>query len=326
VSKTQRLGISLALLAWLAWRTDWGQVTQAFAGLRWGLWAAAVGLYLVTQVVSGFRWQLLARPLGFRQPLRHFVGYYFIGMFWNLFLPTSMGGDVVRAWYLAAGGAGRRVEALLSVLADRLSGLALLVLLACGGSLYCSPTLPRWIPWSVWGCAAGLGLGAALLPFLAWWAPPSGPVERLTAGVRLYGRRPVLLLVTAGLAFFVQAANIVLVWLVGLALRLDEVPVPAAHYWVLVPMVTLLTLAPVSLNGMGIREWGTVLFLAPLGVNRGLALSLSFLWFAVFTAAAVCGGAVYLFGRFPRPEVSSTHEPLRGDPDQGRARQPRTAA
>jgi uncharacterized membrane protein YbhN (UPF0104 family) len=70
----------------------------------------------------------------------------------------------------------------------------------------------------------------------------------------------------------------------------------------MVPMVTLLTLLPISLNGMGVREAGTILFLAPLGVARSTALSLAVLWFAVFTTASLLGGAVYLFGRFPKPE------------------------
>ena len=51
--------------------------------------------------------RLLAGPLGFRQPLRRFVAVYFVGMFFSLALPTSVGGDVVRAWYLD-GRSGRR--------------------------------------------------------------------------------------------------------------------------------------------------------------------------------------------------------------------------
>jgi hypothetical protein len=95
-------------------------------------------------------------------------------------------------------------------------------------------------------------------------------------------------------------------------------------------MVSLLTLLPVSLNGMGIREWGTVLFLKPLGVNEGTALTLAFLWFAVNTVAALAGGFVYLFGvshgSIPRPEVQPDHEPLGDHPDQGRAGQFKAAA
>src|SRR5262249_52171202 len=125
------------------------------------------------------------------------------------------------------------------------------------------------------------------------------------------------------LSVFVQGANVVIVWVIGTAMG---VHVPASYYWIFVPMVTLLTMLPLSLNGMGIREWSTVLFLAPLNVGQNEALGLSILWFTVFTAASLIGGLVYLLGCYPKPEVESEHEALSCDPDQGRAGQPPTAA
>src|SRR5262245_55943195 len=95
--KKLKIAVSLVLLGWLA---DWRQVRDTFGQLRLSLWLAALGVYGVAQLCSSIRWQLLSRPLGFVQPWRRFLGYYFIGMFFNLMLPTSVGGDVVRAYYL----------------------------------------------------------------------------------------------------------------------------------------------------------------------------------------------------------------------------------
>ena len=103
-----RLAVSAAILAGLAAKTDWGHMTAAVRGLRWGDAAAAFGVLIAAQVVSALRWRWLARPLGFGGPLRRYVGFYFVGMFFNLLLPTSVGGDAVRAVYLNAG-AGRPV-------------------------------------------------------------------------------------------------------------------------------------------------------------------------------------------------------------------------
>ena len=72
----------------------------------------------------------MARSLEFERPLRHLVGYYFIGMYFSLLLPTSVGGDVVRAWYLD-GGTRRRLGAFATVFLDRLSGLIVLLAMAC---------------------------------------------------------------------------------------------------------------------------------------------------------------------------------------------------
>src|SRR5437870_11555110 len=128
VKNKLRIFVSVSLFSWLAWRTDWDQIRQAGANLRVEYWLAALALYLGIQMISGFRWQLLARPLGYEQPVWQFTRFYFIGMFFNLFLPTSVGGDVVRAWYL---GHGSEASAFLSVLVDRLSGFVVLLALAC---------------------------------------------------------------------------------------------------------------------------------------------------------------------------------------------------
>ena len=203
-----------------------------------------------------------------------------------------------------------------------LTGGLVLLTLACVAVLLCPLQLPWWLPWTVWGVAAAALLGLTTLPLIARHPWLGERLHRLAVQVPQalsLGVRPAAL----GLSLVVQAANVLVVWLIGCAIG---APVPGSYYWILVPMVTLLTLLPVSLNGMGIREGGTVLFLAPLGVNEGTALSLAFLWFTVFTATALAGAGVYLLGPFPRPEGASAYGPVRGDSDQGRTGQYRAAA
>jgi glycosyltransferase 2 family protein len=360
VKKYWRLLGSLALVGVLAWRLDWRQVAAAFAHLDVTLWLLALGLYLLTQGVSALRWQMLARMLGLGGRWRDYLAYYFIGMFFNLVLPTSVGGDVVRAWYLGrqAGpppapepvglptgrqALGRRTASFLSVLADRVNGLAVLIAVACLAALCCPVPLPAWMTWTVACTGGAAALGLASLPALPWLEKVLPAHRRLTpllAGARLCLRdRRGVCLVTA-LSLVVQLANVVLAWLVGEGLGL---PVPPLYYGVLVPLVSLLTLLPVSLNGMGLREAGTVLLLAPVGVGAAPAVTLSLLIFAVYAAASLGGGVFYLLGRSPRFEAALAageadgpahpgeegrphDEPVGGDPGQGRARQPPAAA
>ena len=101
VKKYLRIAGCLALAGFVAWRLDWGRFGAAFARLDLTLWLLGVGRLRRAQVVSSVRWRLLARALGFDGSTLRYVGYYFVGMFFNLALPTSVGGDVVRAWYLA---------------------------------------------------------------------------------------------------------------------------------------------------------------------------------------------------------------------------------
>jgi uncharacterized membrane protein YbhN (UPF0104 family) len=67
MDKRLRLAITLALLAFVGYRTDWPKVALAFADMRIELWLAAVGVLVLTQVVSAWRWQILARPFGFER-------------------------------------------------------------------------------------------------------------------------------------------------------------------------------------------------------------------------------------------------------------------
>jgi uncharacterized membrane protein YbhN (UPF0104 family) len=322
VSRKLRLLVSAALLGWFACKTDWVQIGRAFAHLRVELWLAAVGLYALTQLISSMRWQCLAQPFGFQQPLAAYVRLYFVGTFYNLLLPTSVGGDVVRAWSLDDG-SGRRGAAFLSVLADRLSGLLVLLAMAALATLLCPVPLRAWIPASVWATTGAAILGLASVPFLARNLRRLEIVSRLVAGLRLFLDRPRFLLITSVLSLLVQAGNVALVWLVGLAI---EAPVPGSYYWIVVPMVTLLTLLPVSLNGMGVREGGLVLFLLPVGVPETTALALAFLWFLVFLAAGMCGGALNLFDHFRRSKERTDHGFIGSDSHQGRARQSQAAA
>jgi len=337
-----RGAVSAAILGGLASRLDWGQVAAAFREMRWDAWLAALALFLATQVVSALRWQWLARPLGFREPLGRFVSLYFVGMFFNLLLPTSIGGDAVRAVYLNAG-SGRRTAALLSVLLDRLSGLLVLLALACVAAVAYPLPLPLWVGLAVGGAAGGSLICLAVLPastkLLARLdATGTGRHHAVLAKVRhvaaslhqafgIYARRPRLLAASALLSLSVQIAGVILVWLIGQALGLD---VPLGVFGVAVPMVALLTLLPVSVSGMGVREAGMVLFLQPAGVAVGPAVTVAFLWFCVQTAGGLCGALVYLCVNTKRQRYSDAetrHDDALGDrPDQGRARQPRAAA
>lgn len=320
--------VSLGLLAFLAWRTYWDEVAAALARFQPAFWLAALGLYLGLQLLSGFRWRILAEPLGFHRPISAYLRWYFIGMFFNLFLPTSVGGDVVRAWYLD-GRSGRRLPALVSVVVDRLSGLAVLLALAVAAALVYPHELPGWVRGCVWGSIGLAALGVAGVLLLLPRSPlgegeePSGlrklqlALQGLQASLR---SRPGAMAAATLFSLLVQAGNVLLVWLVG---RSIGAPVPGLYWWIVVPMVSLLTMLPITYAGMGVREAAMVRFLAPLGVASSTALTLAFLWFAIFTTAGLAGGVVYLLnGFFKVPD----HASVRGDSGQGRAGQPRAAA
>ncbi len=327
MKKKWRLLGSVVLVAVLAWRIDWAQAGAALIRANWALWAAGLAVYLFAQAVSSVRWRMLAHVQGFGGSQGRFLAYYFIGMFFNLVLPTSIGGDMVRTWYLTTreGSAlpreKRRAAAFLSVLGDRLNGLVALVAVACVAALCCPTPLPAWLLWVVAGLGAATVAGAALLP---WLPPLPGKLRSVSECGGEFRKHPRVVLAATLLSFVVQLANAVLLGLLGAALGL---PVPAAYYGVLAPLVALTALLPISLNGMGLRELATVVLVQPLGVGPAEAVTLAVLSFAVSAVASLGGAGVLLLGRFPRPEeVRGDDHVVGGDSDQGRARQPPAAA
>ena len=332
-----RVAVSAALLGWIGWQTDWVSVSRAFASLRAEFWLTALGLLLVTQVVGSVRWRLFARALRFTHSVPRMTSYAFVGNFFNLVLPTSMGGDVIRAFYLD-GKSGRKLAAFASVFLDRLNGLLVLLAMACTAVLLSPISLPAWIPISVIGIVGVGVLGIAALPLaLRFGRLPAKRVRQLQTMLHLL-KEPRTLIAATLLSIFVQLSSVIIVWLIGHGL---QAPIPTAYYWIMVPMVSLLTLLPISINGMGVREGGVVLFLTPLGVEHGTALTLAFLWFLVYAAGSLLGGVVYLAGAFPKPESAAAetastdtaggeeltaYGPVAGDSDQGRTGQYNQAA
>jgi glycosyltransferase 2 family protein len=330
LKKKWRILVSVVLIAVLAWRIDWAPALAALAHANWALWAAGLGVYLFAQSVSSLRWRMLAHVQGFSGSHLRYLGYYFIGMFFNLVLPTSIGGDMTRTWYLVTReGASlprgkRQVAGFLSVSGDRLNGLFALIGVAGIAALCCPTPLPPWIWWTVGGLTVGAGAGVALLPWAGALLASQPRMQWLAEGASRYGNSPRTLLIATLLSFVVQVANVLLACLLGAALGL---PVPPAYYGVLAPLVALLALLPISLNGMGLREAGTVVLLAPLGVSAAEAVTLAVLTFAVYAVASLGGGVVLLLGRFPRfEEVRLDDHAIGGDSDQGRTRQSSAAA
>jgi uncharacterized membrane protein YbhN (UPF0104 family) len=224
-----------------------------------------------------------------------------------------------------------------------------LIAVACMATLCCPVPLPGWIVAFVASMGAACLLGLAALPLLPWLRrrmPAHPRLAPLFDGADVCLRDHRGLVGVTLLSLVVQLANVVLAWLVGEGLSLR---VPFLYYGVLIPLVSILTLLPISLNGMGLREAGTVLLLAPLQVSSASAVTLSLLLFAVYAAASLMGGVVYLLGRvgvggpslkrerrqffayasgsdLQPKEVSGHADPVGGDSDQGRMCEPPAAA
>jgi uncharacterized membrane protein YbhN (UPF0104 family) len=121
-----------------------------------------------------------------------------------------------------------------------------------------------------------------------------------------------------GLSVVVQSLATLQVILLGVAL---DLPVPWLGYFVVVPLVTLLTMLPITFNGIGVREGSLVLLLASYGVIEEQAITLGVGWFALSLSVGLVGGVIYLFF-----DGKDSHGSVDHRADEGRAGQRRAAA
>ena len=177
-----KLVVSVGLLAYFLARIHIERFLQTFANAKFSYIALVMLVYLFTQGISAARWTTLARPLGIKTPFPAMLRYYLIGMFFNLFAPGTVGGDVSRVYYLvkdedarAKGHAVTTVHAAMSVLMDRAIGMVVLVWLgALGLWLFPYYAVPHAARVATFLLALGFLAVGLLLPVLRRVLPQDG--------------------------------------------------------------------------------------------------------------------------------------------------------
>jgi uncharacterized protein (TIRG00374 family) len=295
--------VSLSLYALIFRFTDLDAIVARVTSARLEYVAAGVLIYAGGQALSAWRWQLLTRPLGLSVGYWRLASFYFIGMFFNLFLPTIVGGDAVKAWLLAR--ETRSVaRSTMSVFMERNVGLLALLTIATVAAWWAPPVEVLGLPLLPLTMLLFAGFVAVNLVLLS--RPAYTLADRLIAATPLARFRPraaslydaiahyasapreVLLSIAASFAF--QGVVIAVVFLNALALHHDF---PLTAVAVFVPLISLGGMLPVSVNGLGVREALYILLFGRIGATTELAVALALLYLAVTFAASLPGGVLY---------------------------------
>ncbi len=302
-SKTRlKLLVSVALFGsiFAFGKIDLSQSLQAALHADKGYLALACGLFLSSIFVMARRWQLLASAVGLSRPFLRMVQLCYVGLFFNLFLPSTVGGDVSRCYYLTKG-TNKYLHALTSVLVDRAMGLAVLLLFATFGILF-GPGgngLPIQFKVPIFILTAGMFLVLPFLPQLCTrFLGENNWVSRKLnhSSAKTYWQDRKLTAMTLSLSLVSQIIMVACHIAVGLALGLDHIPL--WYYFVFYPLVAVLGFVTPSVNGIGVREWAYTYFLTIMNVNQSLALTYALIWLGLTTLGSVVGGIVYVAGRF----------------------------
>ena len=301
-----KIVVSVGLLYLLLSNVDVGRLWQLVrtASVPW--LTLALGLYAVVILVSAWRWRLLLRAQHLNVEFGLLANSFLVATFFNNFLPSNIGGDVVRIRD-SAKLLGSKTLATTVILVDRGVGLLGLVFVSALGATIAARMSERIGPlgpgllWLALGGALAVAVPAVLMPqgvgrllrplraIHQEWVEER--IGRLTSALAKFRAAPRALAACFAGALVVQAVFVAFYASIAYAIG---VRVPVAHLAILIPVSFIVQMLPVSVNGWGVREQTFVLYLTRVGLPAESALAMSFLGAALIMLFSTSGFAAYL--------------------------------
>jgi uncharacterized protein (TIRG00374 family) len=281
-----------------------GQFVRAFSGASPSWLFPAALLHLVGFSLVSFRWQLLLSAQGVKASYRQLFSYYFMAAFFNVLLPSTIGGDAVRALE-SKKLTGNTATSVMVVIVERLTGLVALVLIAFtalvikvlrGGAHHPGIWIFLAVAASVFFMMAVFfhpGLAPVILRFLKKIVPAViySWFEQAYAAVATYYKRPFALLGALGISIIFQL-NMVTYYLF-IASALHQAPEPL-EFMLKVPIMLFLLMVVPAVNGIGVR---TASFKGLMNFPAAYALAMEFIDLAFKIGWGLLGGLFFLFYR-----------------------------
>jgi len=304
-----KLVVSIGLLGFFLSRMELSQFWATLRSADLTYVSVALITYLVGQIMSAVRWTVLSRPLGFTMGLSGMTVYYFIGMFFNLFAPGTVGGDLSKIYYLTREGQEARAEgwgaatlrATVSVVADRAVGMCALVWLGAAGLvLFSHYDIPPAVRSFTYALALALLMGGACLPVITRYLPEdSHPlISKLRVALESYGREIGAIPIALALSLLVHLIQTWMHVVMGKALHLD---LPFSFCLILYPLVGTFAAIPISFGGIGLRESGYMFLLGTLGFGSETGIAFGLLLFIIVALDSLLGGFLFLIMRKGNP-------------------------
>lgn len=306
-----KLLVSVGLIWFFLRQIDLADVEQAARNTNPSFLLLAVLLFTISNLLGAVQWGYLLRVQKIDLPASRILSLYFVGVFFNNFLVSNIGGDAVRVYDLKRT-TGKGSQGFAATFLDRFVGLCVLILF----SLIAFASNPDlWSPGLAIPMFALMATLAGILAFgfsrrLSGWVlsvlegiAPAGVVS-LLRGIResflayrnAYGVLARVLVIAAG----VQLSRVGVYYAVGQGMGLDS---GFDHFLIFIPLIAIVAAVPISFGGIGVREnLGAILF-GRVGVLPAEALAMMFLGYLAGIVASLAGGVSFVFHRRGKSEA-----------------------
>lgn len=295
--------ITLALLFFLAYQMDLGELVAILLSTNPILILLATLVHVLSVLLSVFRWRTILVNFDIHIDFSPLAKITFIGFFFNLFLPSGIGGDFFRAYYLSKRKDRGMSTTLTTTVLERSAGLCALLVI---GTLFASlenisvEGIPLLYVFLVFITLYLLG---NLMLFHSWMHRKisfflrkrhlqqiEAKMELVYGGLsRLLGNRSSMIMAFL-LSLLIQLLAVVIVWIAALAI---DIHAPFGIFLIFVPLINLSIMVPLTINGIGLRESLFYLLFSQIGFPVELAVSLSLVTFFVYLLTAIPGSILY---------------------------------
>ena len=294
-----KIAITIGGLIYVWMQVPLSEVQAELTDIDWSWLLLALLMIVSSLAIRAYRWYVLLQGLKADIRFSRLVELYFVGNFFNSFLPSGFGGDVVRVME-AAQNIPANVAAG-TVIVDRLAGLLMLFVMALIALPFRPANFPPNLAWQITAVALlGLIGGSLLLDgrlIQRWgrWLPnklsitdPEQPLAKLLAAVHGCGWTAVFKAFGVSILFNIMLCGW---WFIcGLSIGHN---IPFSHYLLVVPILSILLLVP-SIGGLGVRESVAPLLFASAGLTPAQAVTLSLLVTVLTRISGLFGGPVYI--------------------------------
>ncbi len=300
-----RVVVGLGLIVFLFWALDIKEILVNIRGVSGKYLFYASIPYLIFILVSAWRWQVLLDFKKFNMSFGRTLVIYFISLFFNNFLPTTVGGDMMRVVYTMK---DRRADSLATVIVDRILGFVGLFIFALIAVFYLliMRNDTEFLPFMVVGLSIVLLVTYVFFSQKAYnlFSPLVGKMRLFKLGERLnrlhaagteFGGAWGTITLCIFHSVIIQATLAIAPFFVLLGMGHTEIGI--IPFFLYVPIINVISMIPVSLNGLGIRENSYVLLFSRVGLAGELSLAMSLLSFFIIFVYSLIGGVLFLFYR-----------------------------
>ncbi|MBU1906449.1 MAG: flippase-like domain-containing protein [Candidatus Omnitrophica bacterium] len=315
-----RIAISIALLAFLLTQVDKESLFEVLRNANKPFLFLAFFILFFNYALCLFRWEMLLKTLNIHLPLKRVIMSFAGGHFFNLFLPSTIGGDLMRSIDLTLH-TKKPKEVIATIFLDRLSGYIGLVFLALmslsvGWRLVRNPMILF--------CVAGI-TGVLIIILLVIFnkkmyriinqllhSPKAGKIRELIKNlhqeIHFFQHHEKAVVTSLIFSIFIQAVIPLVYYVIALSLGLR---LNIIYFFVFFPIIGVITLLPISIGGLGLRDAATIFFFGTVGVSRDLAFAMSLVAVVFIMTYGAIGGLIYVLTirhrRLQRHKTPSAH-------------------